>query len=276
MARKSSRNATDGAASRALTLSELSWPEVEEFSENVEIVLIPFGSTEQHGPNLAVSADAAIAEAFCKLASKKMFPRLLVAPTVSWGVSPHHMDFPGTITLSAGTLLQLYDDIASSLVHHGFRRILIVNAHGGNRDISGVVAVELGERYDLDFVGAVYLPGLVPEELNEKHRLSERVGHACELEVSDALFLCPEIVKKGAIAPGDLREEGWPLRNALRKHDVRSSYSMADITHNGALGDATHASVEAGKARIEAALDSLAELVEAIAAGTGVPTAGSR
>ena len=153
-----------GRDRKPLVLSELSWPEVAEFQDGVEMVLIPFGSTEQHGPNLALSADAAIAESLCLLASATMYPRLLVAPTVPWGISPHHMDFPGTITLEADTLLRVFYDMVDSLTRHEFRRFLIVNAHGGNKEISGVAAQDLGNRCELEFCGSVFVWGPHPRQ----------------------------------------------------------------------------------------------------------------
>ncbi len=253
-----------GGDRHPLILAELSWPEVAEAKDDVEMILIPFGSTEQHGPNLALSADAAIAESLCHLASAAMSPRLLVAPAVPWGVSPHHMDFPGTITLAADTLLRVFDDMIGSLTEHGFKRFLIVNAHGGNKEISGVVAQEVGNRYGIEFCGAVFLWDLIPDELKSRFQRTDRVGHACELEVSDALFLCPEIVKRDALNAGDYREDGWDLRETLKRYGVRAADSMADITNNGALGDATLATAEVGKARMEAAVESLSEIVAAV------------
>ena len=266
-----------GPKGRPLKLSELSWPEIADHRDGIELVLIPFGSTEQHGPNLAVSADAAISESLCNLASAEMFPRLLVAPTVPWGVSPHHMDFPGTLTLGAETVIAVFDDMVGSLAEHGFKRFLIVNGHGGNRDISGVVAQELGNRHDLEFSGAVFVPDLIPDHLGSKYQRTDRVGHACELEVSDALYLCPEIVKRDALAVGDFREEGWDLRETLQRYSVKAAYSMADITNNGALGDARQASVEAGKERMDAAVESLRDILEAVSRSkVGSPNRRSR
>ena len=253
-----------GRDRKPLVLSELSWPEVAEFQDGVEMVLIPFGSTEQHGPNLALSADAAIAESLCLLASATMYPRLLVAPTVPWGISPHHMDFPGTITLEADTLLRVFYDMVDSLTRHEFRRFLIVNAHGGNKEISGVAAQDLGNRCELEFCGSVFVWDLIPDRLKSGWQKTERVGHACELEVSDALFLRPQIVKRDALGAADFREGGWDLRDTLARYGVRAASNMSDITNNGALGDATLASVEAGRERMEAAVESLGDIVAAV------------
>ena len=259
------------AGRKPLVLSELSWPEVAEFQDGVEMVLIPFGSTEQHGPNLALSADAAIAESLCFLASATTYPRLLVAPTVPWGISPHHMDFPGTITLEADTLLRVFYDMVDSLTRHGFRRFLIVNAHGGNKEISGVVAQDLGNRCELEFCGSAFVWDLIPDRLKSGWQKTERVGHACELEVSDALFLRPQIVKRDALGAADFREDGWDLRDTLARYSVRAASNMSDITNNGALGDATLASVEAGRERMEAAVESLRDIVAAVTRSSIAP-----
>ncbi|MCB0021339.1 MAG: creatininase family protein, partial [Anaerolineales bacterium] len=92
---------------KPLVLADLSWPEVAAIKDQVEMVLIPVGSNEQHGPNLSLSMDITGATEFCKKASAMSYPRLLVAPSMPWGVSHHHMNFPGTITLSSATFIQI-------------------------------------------------------------------------------------------------------------------------------------------------------------------------
>src|SRR4051794_6686327 len=83
-----------------LVLADLTWQEVNDVRDQVELVLLPIGSNEQHGPNLAVRMDSSGAFEFCRHASKRMSPRVLVAPAIPWGISIHHMNFPGTITLA--------------------------------------------------------------------------------------------------------------------------------------------------------------------------------
>ena len=115
---------------KPLILADLSWPEVRAIQDEVEMVLIPVGSNEQHGPNLSLSMDIKGATHFCNRVSELAYPRMLVAPSMPWGVSYHHMNFPGTITLSSATFIQTLVEVVDSLQQHGFTRFFIVNGHG--------------------------------------------------------------------------------------------------------------------------------------------------
>ncbi|MGY5858023.1 MAG: creatininase family protein, partial [Candidatus Thorarchaeota archaeon] len=115
-------------------LAKMTWPEVEEILKETDIVLVPVGSTEQHGPALPVDTDAYITTELTLLLAEKIWSKqkVVVAPTMSFGYSPHHMDFKGTISLNESTLANVYVDICKSLDHHGFKKIILVNGHGGN------------------------------------------------------------------------------------------------------------------------------------------------
>ena len=78
-------------------LHKMSWPEVAKAAETVELVLIPIGSTEQHGPNLGLGQDHVIANAYCERAAERLAPRLLALPAIPWGISDHHMNFPAPL-----------------------------------------------------------------------------------------------------------------------------------------------------------------------------------
>lgn len=112
---------------RNYCLGELTWPDVKEFLAVHDVAVVPVGSCEQHGLHLPMDTDAYDAFWLSLKAAEKA-QCALVAPPIYYGVSSHHMDFPGTITLSPCTLEQL----ASSLIKHGFKKILFENGHGGN------------------------------------------------------------------------------------------------------------------------------------------------
>ena len=113
-----------------MLLENFSYPEVEAYLEEKDTILLPIGSVEQHSPYGLIGTDFINAEAVARLAGKEM--GILVAPTICYGVSSHHMAFKGTVTLHPDTLISVLTDIAKSLVAHGFRRIIYVNGHGGN------------------------------------------------------------------------------------------------------------------------------------------------
>ena len=111
-------------------LENLSYPEVEEYLKKKDIILVPTGSVEQHSPYGLIGTDFITAEAVARRVAETM--QILVAPTVKYGVSPHHMAFKGTVSLKPDTMIILISDIIESLVAHGFRRIVFINGHGGN------------------------------------------------------------------------------------------------------------------------------------------------
>lgn len=111
-------------------LENLSYPEVDEYLKEKDIILVPTGSVEQHSPYGLIGTDFITAEAVAQRVAEAM--QILVAPTVKYGVSPHHMAFSGTVSLMPDTMIRLISDIIQSLVAHGFRRIVFINGHGGN------------------------------------------------------------------------------------------------------------------------------------------------
>ena len=239
-----------------LILADLSWPEVAEIRDDVDVVLIPVGSNEQHGPNLALRMDITGATQFCNRASAMANPKLLVAPSMPWGVSQHHMNFPGTITLSADTFIQILVEVVSSLQQHGFQRFMIVNGHGGNAAPLGHAVVRINEELSPTFVGHGTYFGFADDDINERFGIDGITGHACEMETSAAMYLAPEIVKSATLAAGDMTELTYNLRGNLRKYGVTVPYRFDRYTTNGALGDARKSSLEYGAAMMESALNN--------------------
>ena len=119
---------------------EMTWPEIREASEQQRVVLLPVGVIEQHGYHLPTQVDTFLADQICRLAAAEMADRAIVVPPIAHGFVPHHMDFPGTITVRAQVFIDYVVDVCKSIVSHGFTKLLIFNGHGGNTSVLDVAA----------------------------------------------------------------------------------------------------------------------------------------
>jgi creatinine amidohydrolase len=237
-----------------LVLSTLSWPEVRDIRDSVELVLLPVGSNEQHGPNLALSMDITGSFEFCRHASRMAYPRLMVAPPMPWGVSFHHMNFPGTITLSTETFIQVLIEVVASLRAHGFRRFLIVNGHGGNENAMATACARIHEEIDVAFIGAGTYFSFADKDINEKFGITGQVGHACEVETSVAMYFAPDIIKHDELAAGEMTDLTSGFYQKMREYAVTVPFRFDEYTRNGAFGDARKANMAYGTALMGSAL----------------------
>jgi creatinine amidohydrolase len=240
-------------------LWEMTWPELEAASSEISLVVIPVGSTEQHGPNTTFGTDSIRAYEFALRLAERLYPEVLVAPVMPYGVSPHHMSFPGTITLAPETFTQVLYEVVESLSEHGFDRFLFINGHGGNRPALDLLVARL--RRELDVLAAWASISELASDVVQAGKTAAVIGHACESETSQLLYLAPWAVRTEALSPGELLQQEYP--HARWSGPVHVPYTFDEITANGALGDARAASVEFGERIIETALDRLVEFIEA-------------
>lgn len=239
---------------RLYQLGKMTWEEVEEALQTIKVAIIPVGAHEQHGPHMAESCDAVLAEKMALLLGERTFPYSVVTPTINIGVSQHHLNFPGTITLQPETLIALIRDIVVSLKHHGIKKFLLLNAHGGNQATLGVASTKLSTELEVELYYAKTTASA--KEVIDQITVSPLYGHSCEREVSEALYLAPELVRKEKLTKGDIQEVGrW--KQLRPGNAIQGFYRYEEMTNNGAIGDATVASEEIGQKIVEKALDHL-------------------
>jgi creatinine amidohydrolase len=232
-----------------------SWPEIEKYLETSKAILIPIGSTEQHGPNGLLGTDALCPEIIARRAGDEA--SFLVGPTFNVGQAQHHMAFPGTITLRPSTMIAAMLDWAQSLAHHGFERLYWLNGHGGNINAINAAFAEMYHGISFDRAGASHPPfrctlrnwwelAGVKEVCRQLFPVGEG-SHATPSEVAVTYFGHPEAVKRVEMSP-----KIAPVGPILDAEDYRRRFP------DGRIGsDPTQATVEAGEKIVAAAVKGL-------------------
>jgi creatinine amidohydrolase len=227
------------------------------------VVIMPIAATEQHGPHLAVNTDTDIGMNVARIAAESCPGRALVLPPVWAGISPHHMHFSGTITLKQSTLFAVICDIAESLIHHGVRRIVLLNSHGGNISLVKTAGDEIAIRHGVYPVCVTYWH-LIADVVKDIRR-SELGGmaHACELETSLKLLFSPQDVRTDRMR--DVMIAGDEFYNvdmfAANKIGIYRPFEYWSET--GQIGAPTLASKETGEKLVEALRTKFRRLLEA-------------
>jgi creatinine amidohydrolase len=246
-----------------LLLADLSSPETRELLSQIELVLIPVGAHEQHGPNIAVSTDTISADSLCRAAAELVGPRVAVAPAIPWGISWHHMRFPGTITLRPATLIALLEDIVGSLHAHGFNRFLVVNGHGGNSAVITAAVEQIKYETGVPLLAAIFGYALIAEQARALLP-AEGIGHGGADEAALVMAVEPHRAKPHAFAALDLTGAQSESAALLRAYGGLLARPYHEVTRNGATGDASSATAEVGQQILDGSARRLAEIVEVL------------
>lgn len=252
-----------------IDLTRATSPELSETLAGQPVVLLPVGATEQHGANLGLGVDYRIAEELARRVAAELGSEAVVAPPLPFGLSAHHMEFPGTISLSPETFQAVLLDVVRSLAAHGPRRFLFVNGHMGNQAVLSVLTTRI--RFELGYHAAAAFYMTQARDVIERHTVTRRWGHACEIETSVALALVPELVRPDALEPGELIEDYGPYEDNYTPHALQVPKSFADRTRNGVFGDARQASAAAGEEIVAAAVERIAEFARHFGVEGGEP-----
>jgi creatinine amidohydrolase len=229
--------------------------ELRDLAAREAIVVLPVAAMEQHGPHLPVMVDTLLCGEVAKRAARRASGRhpVVVAPTVWSGLSEHHMPFGGTFTLDFATFRSLIECLCRSLERHGFRRVLLLNGHGGNVAALRVLVDEL-RRLDMRLATATYWQ-IDPVAIADILERQSGVQHACEAETSMVMALRPELVDESQLEAAKHVEASQAAGQAQAVH---SPMKFEERTPSGAIGDPTAASAEKGEKLLEAAATAVA------------------
>lgn len=256
-------------------LQQLSWPELARQAARAgSTVLWPFGSIEQHGPQLPLSTDSVFADvvADAVLASLPEGLPIWRLPLQALGFSPEHQGFPGTLSLPADLLIAQVVAVGEQLAQAGFGRLVLFNGHGGQIALLEVAARELRQRQPRLAVLPCFLwrgPEGVAELIPEPER-SDGL-HAGLAETSLMLHLAPQLVADGTIAPphGELPPPppGWSLEGA-----APCSWRTVELSCSGVIGDPSGADPALGQALLERLVAGWRQRLEALLLSDWPPT----
>ncbi|MGW6273341.1 creatininase family protein [Streptomyces sp. NPDC055060] len=219
------------------------------------LVIIPAGAFEQHGPGMPLATDTIRAEHVADLVAARLGGRAVVGPSLGIGVSPHHLAFAGTVSLSTGTLAALVRDYVDSLHRHGWRDILVITGHGGNNATLTTVAQDLLVTHPGLRFAWTPLTSLAPDAVAAM-RPSEVHGHSGEAETAQMLHLAAELVHTERLAPGSVTHRDLdPLSRLARRGGHPALTVPYDrLSPNGVLGDPRRATPADGRAIVDAAV----------------------
>ena len=234
-------------------------------------VVLNIGAIEQHGPHLPVETDALIGRYFTEQLDKALGEDVIVLPQVAVCCSRHHMDFPGTLTVSHETLLAYVCDLLESVVHHGFKNIVILNSHGGNTGIAQVILEKFGMDHPEVEIFVMTWWQVARDAISVfQESAFGGVGHACEFETSLLLHLAPSLVRGEYIndQPPTFVHE-WAANDLL--HAPRASHhrTMHQLTNGtGTFGSPNLATAEKGARLASTVSAALVSMVRDITAAS--------
>lgn len=251
-------------ASIERNIARMTWMEIRDLDKAGAALVLPFGSLEQHGPHLSVDTDLYFSERFLELALERLTDDVKVyrLPMLPISKSNEHVGFPGSFWLSAATMTAVVQDIAASALASGFRRLVLWNCHGGNRALLEVLARDVRAQTGL-MAFQVFPPATAPDPLPVTEAEAAFGIHAGDWETSVMLALSPDRVRQ------DRLEAAYPefvaRRLSLEFTGATVAWLTRDFQPTGTWGDATIATAERGRIRVEKVLEALCGILTEIA-----------
>jgi creatinine amidohydrolase len=253
---------------RSVWLQELTWEDVADYLKSEDIIIFPIGSTEQHGPAGPLGVDSYAAIAVAEDAAKEK--GVLVTPPLWFGDSPHHMDFPGSISLRTETLVEVAKDVIRSLARHGFKKVIVLNGHKGTNLAGLTAACRSLRQYELPHVLlALADPLFLAKGIAHIKEAVEH--HAGELEISHVWYKHPHLIKKEKLTKQQV--DLVPALSPFVHQDLfgRSgdtieifwnSREQKAFTPSGSFSDSSKSSPEKGKEYHEYMVKNLGKFID--------------
>ena len=252
---------------QSVWLQELTWQDVKDYLVNDDMALIPIGSTEQHGPAGPLGVDTYAAMAIAEDAAKRT--GVITTPPIWFGDSPHHLDFPGTISLKPETVIAVIKDMVHSLRRNGFKKFIVINGHKGTNLASLTIACRELLQYELpDIRIALTDPLFLCTNAADFKEVPEH--HAGELELSHVWYRHPGLIREDRL-PGEAVDLGRTFSRYVKedlfgpgKPTVEVFWSSRDqkrFAPDGSFSASNRASPEKGKRYHDNMVNNLSEFI---------------
>lgn len=245
--------------------ADLTTEEIEQLDHENTVVVLPIAAIEQHGPHLPINTDMAIADGHIHSVIGKLpeDQSVFFLPTLAYGKSDEHLNFPGTVTLAAETLTAVIVEIGASLTWAGIRRLIIINSHGGNVEVMGIAARRLRIGHDMFVVATNWLRFGQPQGLFDENEV--RFGiHGGDIETSIMLHYRPDLVRiekaKDFVPSSAIIEATYKRLRATG--GISFAWMTEDLHPLGAVGNAAAATAEKGQKSADYAASAFIELVD--------------
>jgi len=251
-----------------MQFGERTWKEIEGLTDRVAV--LPLASCEQHGHHLPVLTDTMICREIVSQAEAELGDVAVFLPTLWVGASNHHRAFPGTVSLSNDVYKQVVVDMLESLIGGGFRRIFLLNAHGGNQNPGRAAVYDVQLRHkdkpDLWLAFGDWM-GIASKQIAELKDLEQKgVSHACELETSMILRLRPELVKMEAARGAQIPfESAFYCPDFSRSSRVTVPRSFEQLSKTGAFSHPEKGTAEKGKSLFDVTVGEIVAFVREFA-----------
>lgn len=247
------------------SLGAKTWPEAQELIEKNAIAVVPVGAFEQHGRHLPLDTDVRLVEIVAKHSAERAERNgvpVIVTPVVWSAFSPHHMGFPGTITLSMDGFITVLRNICRCLAKHGFKKIFLLNGHGGNTNIIRSVIQSLFLEEDIRVVAASYWDFALAFLKEWRTSQPGGIDHACEMETALMLHLFPDLVKTE-----ECKDARWFPQTKYLTGDltiggvVATAFSLAEISSTGVAGSPEAATAAKGQELFEEIVEQFSKFL---------------